>query len=107
MVNKVVFFQSKLQDIANMSNSVTQNFVQGLKSRNPETRSKAARELYHYVSSLLGIYFIYYFKINKFYTATTVNLNNSSNKNGICIFEVMRTCRPIMLQSCYKYRRIN
>lgn len=35
-----------------MSNSLTQNYVQGLKSRNPEVRSKAARDLYLYVSRL-------------------------------------------------------
>lgn len=33
-----------------MSNALMQQFVAGLKSRNAETRSKAARDLYHYVS---------------------------------------------------------
>ncbi|PNF25178.1 Serine/threonine-protein kinase mTOR, partial [Cryptotermes secundus] len=36
-----------------MSNALMQQFVAGLKSRNAETRSKAARDLYHYVKTEL------------------------------------------------------
>jgi hypothetical protein len=35
-----------------------QQFVAGLKSRNAETRSKAARDLYHYVSTEYTVFFV-------------------------------------------------
>lgn len=36
-----------------MSNPLLLQFVAGLKSRNPETRTKAGRDLYHYVKTEL------------------------------------------------------
>lgn len=41
-----------------MSNALMQQFVAGLKSRNAETRSKAARDLYHYVSTEYTVIFL-------------------------------------------------
>jgi len=45
-----------------MSNALMQQFVAGLKSRNAETRSKAARDLYHYVSTEYTVFFYYLLK---------------------------------------------
>lgn len=57
-----------------MSNALMQQFVAGLKSRNAETRSKAARDLYHYVSKkLIRLVFI-----------TRVVIKAVSSKRAVC-----------------------
>jgi len=50
-----------------MSNALMQQFVAGLKSRNAETRSKAARDLYHYVSTEYTVIFFFSY-LQKWFT---------------------------------------